>query len=117
MGEYEESKARIAKDVKERIDKMDSTAKVKPTINHVPKHTLYWGNYETRNFSFDAFGRTEQKCLEHLISGWIKHCQEFGVEDKYVHETIVTMKEEFYPIPIMDGVCYRDRDRNILEER
>ena len=81
--------------------------KVKPTIEH-EGDVLYWATYETRNFTFDAFGKTEKECLAALKAGIRRHGEEYTGAN--VNEMLSTVREEFHAVKVKAGLCLRDRD-------
>jgi hypothetical protein len=60
--------------------------------------------YESRNFSFFAYGTTEQMARESLIKGLKTHGKQYDCEpDWYSPDDLYS-----YPIEIREGCCYRD---------
>ena len=76
--------------------------------------TLYWAHYETPNFDFDSFGKTKKECLDSLLLGIAHHCIEYGVSDKSRIDLKRTARDEFFPIPLISGACFRDKNDELL---
>lgn len=65
---------------------------------------LWQATLETRNFSFEAYGATEDEALSALKAGCTKHAKQYQIEDGFASVEQVAMRE------ISIGTCYRDRE-------
>jgi hypothetical protein len=43
---------------------------------------MYRLTFETRNFTFEAFGTSQRECEKALRKGWKKHCKQYPDADK-----------------------------------
>lgn len=68
--------------------------------------TLFWINIETRNFSFDSFGATEELARESARKGWVEHVRQTGADADYIEEAL----EDANVREIHTGSCIRDGD-------
>ena len=50
---------------------------------------IYRANYESRNFSFEAYGKTEQDARAALMIGLLRHMHQYNLEaDWYCNDDI-----------------------------
>lgn len=70
---------------------------------------FYLAELETRNFSFQAAGRTREEALDALKAGWESHQQEYG-PGVVSWEEISWGDEEVQFIHMHLGKAYRDRE-------
>ena len=63
-------------------------------------------SFESRNFSFEAYGRNEGEAREAFAKGLAEHKRQCGVDDGWVAEVL----EELEVRRVVLGVLYRDRE-------
>lgn len=73
--------------------------------------TLFWINIETRNFSFDSFGATEELARDSARKGWAEHCRQTGADLDYIEDEL----EDARVLEIHTGSCVRDGDIDLNE--
>jgi len=78
-------------------------------LDALPKDTLVWLRFETRNFTFDAFGKTKAEAWTALRKGWAEHVKNTNADPGYLNE----FKEDVQEIHVSPGVCVRDLDRDL----
>lgn len=67
---------------------------------------FFWAHFETRNFTFDAFGNTRREARAALRAGWATH-------QKQYHATL-TWKELACDVTVQavrPGQCLRDMEK------
>lgn len=64
--------------------------------------------FETRHFTFEAYGSTRVEAIATLKLGWIKHCLQAGADLEYINEYEDDI--DAYEVELMS--CYRDRENN-----
>jgi hypothetical protein len=69
--------------------------------------TVYFAHYESRNFTFEAFGLTPNEAKGALLIGLEKHAKQYAdrLEDEHWW-----YDEDIWIEGRQVGVCYRDRD-------
>jgi hypothetical protein len=64
---------------------------------------IYRANYESRNFSFEAYGKTEQDARAALMIGLLRHTHQYNLEaDWYCNDDILIVEYQL-------NTPYRDR--------
>jgi hypothetical protein len=67
--------------------------------------SIYYAYFDSRNFSFDAIGKTKQDAISALTAGLNAHAEQYGLDKDWVD-----VDEEIYVRQIQFGAAYRDRD-------
>lgn len=47
---------------------------------------MYWANLETRSFSFDTFGNSEDEARELMRQAWQEHKKDMGRDAQWLYE-------------------------------
>jgi hypothetical protein len=64
---------------------------------------IYRANYESRNFSFEAYGKTKEDAKASLIIGLLRHMHQYNLEaDWYCNDDISIVEYQL-------NTPYRDR--------
>jgi hypothetical protein len=64
---------------------------------------IYYAHYDSRNFIFDAFGKTAAEAKQALLEGLKTHATQYNTDDKHWWYDDDIWVEEF-----VIGKCYRD---------
>lgn len=74
--------------------------------------TLHKAAIDTSNFSFEAYGATQEEAREALRAGLTKHSEHYRVSDgpEWVEECM----EDVRTLEITLGTCYRDGEPVLL---
>jgi hypothetical protein len=73
-----------------------------------PDTAMYRASLETRNFSFEAYGKTEQEAHNALHEGFVVHCRERRVPvDQFTQD----YADDIEVRPIALGAAYRDGEQ------
>jgi hypothetical protein len=77
---------------------------------------IYKAIFDSRNFSFEAYGETETLAIEHLKRGLNNHAKQYGLEKNWWHEYggDICAYEIKIGTPAFNS-CYRDNEL-ILEK-
>ena len=68
--------------------------------------TFYQAKFDSINFQFTAFGKTEAKAIMALKLGLIQHSRDYGIDRDWWKE----YANDIYTIEVgLDG-CYRDNE-------
>jgi hypothetical protein len=83
------------------------------------KGDLCHASVDTRHFSFDAYGRTEQEALAALKNGLLRHVQMQGGEvgTAWVDELMDPANGDVHVTHAKFGSAYRDREFLSYDER
>lgn len=65
---------------------------------------LWMAQFETPNFTFEAFGTTRDNAWKALKEGWDKHAREFDAEPDYLEK----YAEDVNYKVVSSGGCFRD---------
>ena len=65
--------------------------------------------FDSRNFSFEAYGETEKVAIDSLKVGLTNHAKQYDIECDWWHK----YDGDFYTIEIHCGSCYRDNGEKI----
>ncbi len=52
---------------------------------------IYRANYESRNFSFEAYGKTEQDAKTALMVGLLRHMHQYNLEADWYYEDDISV--------------------------
>lgn len=66
---------------------------------------IWRARLETRNFLFEAFGRSEAEASSNLYKGLRRHQGQYGLDVVWVDQM-----EEEATVERLDFACYRDRE-------
>ena len=73
---------------------------------------LVRATFETRNFTFDAYGCTEAQALNNLSQGWEEHCKVYkGADPHYLAERLEEVEYQTFE----EGGCYRDDEQIYID--
>lgn len=67
--------------------------------------TIYFAHYDSRSFSFDAFGTTEVEARNALIDGLKEHAKQYAAR---IEEPHWWFDEDIWVDARVIGECYRD---------
>jgi hypothetical protein len=74
--------------------------------------TFYQAKFDSINFQFTAFGKTEAKAIMTLKLGLIQHSRDYGIDRDWWKEYV----NDIYTIEVGFDGCYRDNEA-ILETK
>lgn len=74
--------------------------------------TLHKAAIDTSNFSFEAYGATQEQAREALRAGLTKHSEHYRVSGG--PEWVDKCMEDVQTLEITLGTCYRDREPVLL---
>ncbi len=66
---------------------------------------IFKASLETRNFSFEAFGETEDAARLTLVEGFGIHAKQYQLGKDWWHQ----FSEDIVTMPLVMDACYRDR--------
>jgi hypothetical protein len=69
--------------------------------------TMFKANYQSRNFSFEAYGETEKVAIASLKLGLKNHAKQYDIPPNWWKE----YGEEIYTNEIALGSSYRDNEK------
>lgn len=65
---------------------------------------MFKARYDSRNFTFEAFGKTEKQAIEAMHDGLELHAKQYGLPMDWWRE----FEGDLYVVEIAFGKCYRD---------
>jgi hypothetical protein len=68
--------------------------------------TFYQAKFDSINFQFTAFGKTEAKAIMTLKLGLIQHSRDYGIDRDWWKEYV----NDIYTIEVGFDGCYRDNE-------
>jgi hypothetical protein len=71
---------------------------------------IWSASYDSRHFSFDAFGATKDDAIRALVDGLDQHGRQYNLEPRWWEDRRVSAEDQFELREIELGVAYRDRD-------
>jgi hypothetical protein len=63
---------------------------------------IYRAFYESRNFSFEAYGKTENDAKTALIVGLLRHMHQYNLENDWYHKDDISVVEYQLNTPYRD---------------
>ena len=63
---------------------------------------IYRANYESRNFSFEAYGKTENDAKTALIVGLLRHMHQYDLNLDWYHNDDISIVEYQLDTPYRD---------------
>jgi hypothetical protein len=63
---------------------------------------IYRANYESRNFSFEAYGKTKEDAKASLIIGLLRHMHQYNLEAEWYHNDDISIVEYQLNAPYRD---------------
>lgn len=63
---------------------------------------IYRANYESRNFSFEAYGKTEQDARAALMIGLLRHMDQYNLEADWYYKDDISIVEYQLNTPYRD---------------
>lgn len=67
--------------------------------------------YDSRHYSFDAFGRTKDEAIDALVDGLRQHGRQLSLELNWWEDQRVAAEDQFEVREIELGRAYRDREQ------
>jgi len=68
---------------------------------------MYKATLETRNFTFEAYGKSQNQALKSLTNGLNDHAQQYELRSDWWH----WLRTDIYIKEVVMGSCYRDNER------
>jgi hypothetical protein len=63
---------------------------------------IYRANYESRNFSFEAYGKTKENAKASLMIGLLRHMHQYDLDPDWYYEDDISVVEYQLDTPYRD---------------